>query len=637
MLDDGAYRILLSRMHLDPPEKQSPEVQIVNHNLVFSSLPQASQLQCAAIMRMHVLDNVRQRIEAGHMDFVNEIRRLSILFLGFPGLSRPISNTHPDEALQSLQLAVTNVQIKMVEFDGTFLQFRCDEKGFLAICAFGLPGRTHVDDCSRAIEAALKIVSSMEEIGHQSVVGVTTGDLLCACVGSSIRAEYTVFGDAINLSARLMCKGKCGLGKVLCDQATYESAKRNGRYVPLAPLFVKGKTDPIIVYSVHPVGSELGSRTKQVCTAYSGKRLKLKPIIGHKHIMEEVTDAIRNVKKPSKTKAFVLEGGPGCGKTKMIDELQRRTFEYQETQKQEFYCQGDAACKSMPLHPWRRIFEDLFMQDRMFSSKHMTAAQLGCLPELSSESTGMDPHATPLGKSLSASVEGYEKTWRIHLAGILELPLEIIPLGDSQLEECISRDNHNSIMGALVSLAALVISMRKNAANQEGRTMMKLESMQEGSSVSYERTSNFDSNDGSVFSQKRRACTVEDMEWIHHKSSGLTSNLTSSDKTQNLKLVHGQVYPKKRNIEMSSNLKTKKLLEVLVEMCQTFIRLYGPMIIFLEDLHHFDTMSWNLLRLVLEDIKNGCIIVASLRGNDGSLSAHAQATQVSNPFASEPR
>lgn len=37
-------------------------------------------------MRMHVMDNVRQRIEAGHRDFVNEIRVCTVLFLGLPSL-----------------------------------------------------------------------------------------------------------------------------------------------------------------------------------------------------------------------------------------------------------------------------------------------------------------------------------------------------------------------------------------------------------------------------------------------------------------------------------------------------------------------------------------------------------------------
>ena len=69
-------------------------------------------------------------------------------------------------------------------------------------------------------------------------VGVTTGQLLCACVGSRDRAEYTVYGDAINLSARLMMKAAGGLGSVLCDKATFSLAPTAASFFKLDPLKV---------------------------------------------------------------------------------------------------------------------------------------------------------------------------------------------------------------------------------------------------------------------------------------------------------------------------------------------------------------------------------------------------------------
>ncbi len=65
----------------------------------------------------------------------------------------------------------------------------------------------------------------MQKRGGQAVVGVTTGQLFCAMVGSRRRLEYTVFGDAINLSARLMVKAKEGLASVLCDSSTHRLAE----------------------------------------------------------------------------------------------------------------------------------------------------------------------------------------------------------------------------------------------------------------------------------------------------------------------------------------------------------------------------------------------------------------------------
>ena len=72
-------------------------------------------------------------------------------------------------------------------------------------------------------------------------MGVTTGQLLCACVGSASRAEYTVYGDAINLSARLMVCA-CGMdaaGHVLCDFTTQQLGARAAAYTRLELMQVR--------------------------------------------------------------------------------------------------------------------------------------------------------------------------------------------------------------------------------------------------------------------------------------------------------------------------------------------------------------------------------------------------------------
>ncbi len=79
----------------------------------------------------------------------------------------------------------------------------------------------------------------MKAVGGQGCIGVTTGQLLCACVGSRIRAEYTVFGDSINLSARLMCKATAGMGDILCDYSTQHMATAAAVYTRLEPLVVR--------------------------------------------------------------------------------------------------------------------------------------------------------------------------------------------------------------------------------------------------------------------------------------------------------------------------------------------------------------------------------------------------------------
>ena len=68
--------------------------------------------------------------------------------------------------MATVQGAMGAVQACMRARDGTFLQLRCDEKGFLAVCALGLPGRTHQDNPSRGVLAALDVVDALAGAGE---------------------------------------------------------------------------------------------------------------------------------------------------------------------------------------------------------------------------------------------------------------------------------------------------------------------------------------------------------------------------------------------------------------------------------------------------------------------------------------
>ena len=105
------------------------------------------------------------------------------------------------------------------------------------MCSEPMPELCQLDAASLGLRTAT--------FAQEAVVGVTTGQLLCACVGSATRSEYTVYGNAINLAARLMGKaaGSSGsLGSVLCDSTTVQLAPRAATYNCLKPQEVCGAT-----------------------------------------------------------------------------------------------------------------------------------------------------------------------------------------------------------------------------------------------------------------------------------------------------------------------------------------------------------------------------------------------------------
>lgn len=120
-----------------------------------------------------------------------------------PPTITPTTTTINNAAVRTVQACVEAVQSAIAETaGGSLLQVRCDEKGFLAIVAFGLPGsgrgcgrkapRGGGAHPSEGARFALRMVENAALVGQQACVGLTTGEVLCAVVGGDTRAEYTV-------------------------------------------------------------------------------------------------------------------------------------------------------------------------------------------------------------------------------------------------------------------------------------------------------------------------------------------------------------------------------------------------------------------------------------------------------------
>mmetsp|Transcript_70287 Transcript_70287/g.150512 ORF Transcript_70287/g.150512 Transcript_70287/m.150512 type:complete len:1114 (-) Transcript_70287:73-3414(-) len=191
-----------------------------------------------SILRRYIPSSVFKQIEGGTLTYVNEMRNISTIFISGSGV-----DASTDEGANAAQDLMSSIQRICYANEGTLNKFVIDDKGMLFLLVYGLPPLVHTDDPTRAVLGCFDMIKVFQRLGLEGRFGVTTGRAYCGVCGSASRMEYTVLGDVINLSARLMANApKDG---VLVDEATASLSTREVKYRALNPIKVKGKANPI--------------------------------------------------------------------------------------------------------------------------------------------------------------------------------------------------------------------------------------------------------------------------------------------------------------------------------------------------------------------------------------------------------
>lgn len=203
-------------------------------------------------------------------DWVSELRRVTVLFinLGVPKdeLNKMLT-THQHDMMSKLHEYFGAVQTAVMDYEGSINKFLMDDKGSTIIAVFGLPPISHENDATRGVLAALAISTFLQSMGAEPAVGVSTGIAFCGVVGHpGGRREYTVLGDVVNLSARLMQRAAEKQEGIVTDKETYYQAQEHLEFNYLKQIQVKGKTKKVDVYQPH----QKGFKTKRT---YLGKVL----------------------------------------------------------------------------------------------------------------------------------------------------------------------------------------------------------------------------------------------------------------------------------------------------------------------------------------------------------------------------
>jgi predicted ATPase/class 3 adenylate cyclase len=293
-----------------------------------------------AVLRSYVPAAVANWLGEGLHEWLAVLRPMSVLFVGVGGLDY----SQPD-AVERLHTFLRAAQETIYSYEGSINKLAVDDKGTIFIALFGAPPYAHEDDPERALHCAMDLQHVATAQGLQLAIGVTTGRVFSGPVGSDTRREYTVMGDTVNLSARLMVAA--GMGDIRCDFDTFRRTRNRLSFDLFDPIRVKGKAGLIRIY--RPVAQYSESRRSG-----SGGRL-----IGRQAELARLTTELDALQQ-ERTRVLMVEGEAGIGKSRLVAELGQLMDERGLT---GLLGAGRSIEQQTPYRAWRDIFNTYFGLD----------------------------------------------------------------------------------------------------------------------------------------------------------------------------------------------------------------------------------------------------------------------------------
>jgi class 3 adenylate cyclase/predicted ATPase len=257
---------------------------------------------------------VRETEEPAVRRAAEERRTVTVLFADLSGYSSVAERLDPEAVKGVVDRCLRRLAEEVDRFGG-----RVDKYiGDAVMATFGAP-IAHADDPERAVRAGLAMQSAMAELAPRLGddhgiefslrVGINTGEVLAGTVGG----VYTVMGDAVNVASRLQAAGRPG--SVTVGDRTMRATGGKVSYLPLAPLALKGKAEPVAAWEAQQILDERRD-------AASGLRT-VAPFVGRREELGELDRLFGRVVASGSPHLVTVMGQPGVGKTRLLREFER--------------------------------------------------------------------------------------------------------------------------------------------------------------------------------------------------------------------------------------------------------------------------------------------------------------------------
>jgi class 3 adenylate cyclase/ActR/RegA family two-component response regulator len=195
-----------------------------------------------------VADKLRRE---GRQIGVTEELEVTVLMGDIRGYSTIAEHTSPTTLAGQLNRHRAEMNTAILGCGGTVMQF----VGDAVMAVFGAPDPMP-HHAERATAAAIAMHAAQDAVNaewkEQGLdvfglgIGISTGPVAAALLGSEERLEYTVVGDTVNLTQRLQQWGQPG--ETVLSAPTYDALDEPPHVDELEPALVKGRETPVKAY-----------------------------------------------------------------------------------------------------------------------------------------------------------------------------------------------------------------------------------------------------------------------------------------------------------------------------------------------------------------------------------------------------
>jgi adenylate cyclase len=180
------------------------------------------------------------------------LRPMTVMFVDLAGFTA-MSERMGDRVLPILSEYLNCVSTEVAAHHGTIDKFIGD-----AVMAFWGAPASSPTPAADACRAALACQRVMAEVGlvddhGQPVkirIGINSGDMLVGNIGSEVRLNYTVIGDAVNVASRLEAQNKSFGTSILIGEATRELLSDDFDLALVDSITVRGRARSLRVFQL---------------------------------------------------------------------------------------------------------------------------------------------------------------------------------------------------------------------------------------------------------------------------------------------------------------------------------------------------------------------------------------------------